>query len=96
MRSGRPEDLVVSKNPPHLAKNVLIDETFFTTLTVVTMANLIKCPGLEMKTTSWNKGGDTELTDDRGSHDDPNLKSSVAICGRSNSHGGDRRLEART
>ena len=25
-----------------------------------------------------------ELTDDRGSHDDPNLKSSVAKCGRSN------------
>ena len=27
LRSGRPEDLVVSKNPPHPAKNVLINET---------------------------------------------------------------------
>ena len=27
MRNGRPEDLVVYKNPPHPAKNVLINET---------------------------------------------------------------------
>ena len=32
MRNGRPEDLVVYKNPPHPAKNVLRNETCKKTL----------------------------------------------------------------
>ena len=56
------------------------------------MANLKK-NGVGDEDHILNRGGDTELTDDRGSHDDPNQKSSVAIWGRSNSRSHWERLQ---
>ena len=55
-----------------------------TTLAVVTLANL-KTPGVGGEDHILNRGGDTGLTDVRGSHDDPNRRSSGGRWGRSNS-----------
>ena len=70
-----------------------VETAFLTTLAVATMANLKK-NGVGDEDHILNRGGDTELTDDRGSHDDPNQKSSVAIWGRSNSRSHWGRLQA--